>query len=75
LNPYLDRVSGEREAYGYHIEIVDRSSPASAVRNAFIKDDSLGTILWLSSGGRHGPLRKIQVKIEIDTTPPGGNGI
>ena len=48
LAPYLKSLAVELEAYGYRMEVVDRSKSDNAVKKAFLKDDSLGKILSLS---------------------------
>lgn len=74
LKPYLQALTSELHAYGYRIEIVDRSNTDITVRKAFIKDDSVGKLLQLNHAGRTGPLRKIRIKLEVDTNPPIGSG-
>jgi len=75
LKPQLQILSNELHAYGYRIEIVDRSNTDITVRKAFIKDDSIGKLLQLNHAGRIGPLRKIRIKLEVDTNPPIGSGV
>jgi predicted nucleotidyltransferase component of viral defense system len=75
LQPHLQAVSDELKAYGYDVEIADRSSASVAVRKAFLKDDSLGKVLQLKYADRSGPARKIRVKLEVDTNPPSGSGM
>lgn len=72
LKPYLNDVARELAAYGYGIEIDDRSQTDQAVRAAFIKDDSLGRLLNLSYKPASGPMRKLRIKLEVDTNPPAG---
>lgn len=72
LLPYLDRVCAELVAYGYALEIEDRSKGAQTVRKAFLKDDSMGKILLLGYRPSSGPLRKLRIKLEVDTRPPVG---
>jgi hypothetical protein len=74
LTPFLNGIRTELEAYGYRVEIVDRSKSDSAVKKAFVKDDSLGNVLQFSFAGRGGPLKKVRVKIEVDVNPPAGTG-
>ena len=73
LTPHLKALSEELLAYGYNIEIVDRSNAYIAVRKAFIKDDSIGKVLQLKHSGKTGPLRKTHIKFEVDTNPPLGS--
>jgi len=47
LSPYLDRLRQELTAYGYELEIDDRSKVGATVRKAFVKDDSVGKLLSL----------------------------
>jgi hypothetical protein len=72
LIPYLEQVREELSAYGYALEIDDRSRIGQTVQKAFLKDDSLGTLLKLAYRPRTGPLRKLRVKLEVDTNPPAG---
>jgi len=75
LQPHLQAVRDELEAYGYDVEIADRSKAGVAVSKAFLKDDSLGKVLHLKHVDRSGPARKIRVKLEVDTSPPSGSGM
>ena len=72
LAPYLERVSEEVAVYGYELEIDDRSKAGATVRQAFRKDDSVGRVLSLQYQPRTGPMRKLRIKLEIDTNPPLG---
>jgi len=72
LKPYLNALGKELAAYGYGLEAQDRSKAARAVRTAFVKDDSLGDLLRLSYKPPTGPLRKMRIKLEVDTNPPAG---
>ena len=72
LKPYLNALGKELLAYGYGLEMEDRSKVDQAVRLAFIKDDSLGNLLRLNYKPASGPLRKLRIKLEVDTNPPGG---
>lgn len=72
LTPYLQTVTRELTAYGYAFEIDDRSKAGLAVQKAFLKDDSVGKLLRLDYRPRTGPMRKLRVKLEVDTNPPEG---
>jgi len=72
LKPYLDALGKELSAYGYGLEMDDRSKAEQAVRMAFVKDDSLGNLLRLNYKPTTGPSRKLRVKLEVDTNPPSG---
>ena len=72
LSPYLNTVRKELTAFGYSLEIDDRSKLDAPVQMAFLKDDSIGNLLSLSYRPASGPLRKLRVKLEVDTCPPAG---
>ena len=72
LSRYLERVREELVVYGYELEIDDRSRAGTAVRQAFLKDDSVGRLLRLGYRPASGPMRKIRIKLEVDTNPPAG---
>jgi predicted nucleotidyltransferase component of viral defense system len=74
LQPYLKDLSDELLAYGYQLEVVDRSKADSAVKKAFIKDSSIGKVLQLNHLRADRSMRKIRIKLEIDTNPPEGSG-
>jgi len=75
LQPHLRAVSDELKAYGYDIEIADRAKVDTTVRKAFLKDDSLGKVLQLQYADKSGPIRKIRIRLEVDTNPPLGSGM
>ncbi|MBW8014697.1 MAG: nucleotidyl transferase AbiEii/AbiGii toxin family protein [Planctomycetes bacterium] len=73
LGAHLHALTDELTAYGYNIEVTDRSRTDVAVRKAFLKDNSIGKVLKLNYGSQTGPLRKIRIKFEVDTNPPAGS--
>jgi predicted nucleotidyltransferase component of viral defense system len=73
LDAYLKAVAEELKAYGYQIETSDRSQAEDAVKKAFLKDDSLGKVLQLQYIRVNRSMRKIRIKLEIDTNPPAGS--
>ncbi len=74
LEPYLHSVCDELSAYGYAFEIQGRLKTESAMQKAFLKDDSLGQFLTLDYRPVSGPMRKVRVKLEVDTRPPANAG-
>ncbi len=74
LKNYLRHLTDELSAYGYNIEITDREKADSTIKNAFLKDSSLGKVIDLRHGKQTGPLAKIRIKLEVDTNPPLGSG-
>jgi predicted nucleotidyltransferase component of viral defense system len=75
LRPYLDVLAKELTAYGYSPELDDRSKADQIVRMAFLKDDSLGSLLQLAYRPATGPSRKLRIKLEVDTNPPAGAAV
>ena len=73
LQPYLKGLLNELLAYGYELELTDRSKAEIAVKKAFLKDASIGKLLQLSHLRADRSMRKIRIKLEIDTNPPTGS--
>ena len=73
LKPYLDLMSLELQAYGYEFEIVDREQASSAVKKAFLKDDSLVKVVRLKYLKSDRSQRHLKIKIEVDANPPAGS--
>lgn len=69
---YLTLIGTTLEQYGYSVELQDKSQAEESVKKAFIKDDSIGKVLRLAYANRQDTSRKIRIKLEIDTNPPGG---
>ncbi|MFH1394577.1 MAG: nucleotidyl transferase AbiEii/AbiGii toxin family protein [Candidatus Omnitrophota bacterium] len=74
LESYIRNIVIELKAYGYDFEIVDRSKADDIVKTTFIKDNSIGKILRLNYKRSEKFMRKINIKIEIDSDPPQGSG-
>jgi predicted nucleotidyltransferase component of viral defense system len=74
LEPYLKNLSDELAAYGYKFEVSDRSKADTAVKKAFIKDSSIGKVLQLNYRKADRSIRKLRIKLEVDTNPPEGTG-
>ena len=72
LSPYLERVRQELTVYGYELEIDDRSKAGASARQGFLKDDSVGKLLRFDYQPRTGRMRKLRIKLEVDTNPPPG---
>jgi predicted nucleotidyltransferase component of viral defense system len=73
LDGYLKEMAVEFNAYGYKLEVTDRSRAGNTVKKAFLKDDSIGKLLQLSHMKADRSTRKIKIKIEVDTNPPAGS--
>jgi predicted nucleotidyltransferase component of viral defense system len=73
-NPYLEQIRENMARYGCMLEVQDRSKADTAVKKAFIKDNSIGQILNFSWAFRGGTPEKVRIKLEVDTNPPSGSG-
>lgn len=70
--PYLHALEDEFKAYGLQLTATERSEVSSAVKKAFLKDDSFGQILTLRSPRNDlSDTQTIKIKLEIDINPPG----
>ncbi len=72
--PYLDAVRKDCEAGGILFEANDRVASKTAVRKAWLKTDSIGTLLEFTPPYPRVMKQKIRIKLEIDTRPPAGSG-
>ncbi|MBI3533882.1 MAG: nucleotidyl transferase AbiEii/AbiGii toxin family protein [Deltaproteobacteria bacterium] len=70
-SPYLNSLQNDFTAYGYQLQIQDRSTLKSPVKTVFLKDNSIGKILILKHKKNTTP-KSIKIKLEIDTNPPLG---
>jgi len=71
---YFESLTGVLAQFGIRCELTDRGRMDHAVRQAMLKDNSIGRQLDLSFFDGNNP-RKLKVKLEIDTHPPAGTGI
>ena len=69
--PYLNMLQEEFSAYGYQLDVINKTQLDKAVRSVFLKTDSIGGMLILKDSRTNRP--KIQIKLEIDTNPPKGS--
>lgn len=70
---YFESLTEVLQQFGVRCELTDRSHMDKAVRQAMLKDNSIGRQLDLSFYDANNP-RKLKVKFEIDTHPPAGTG-
>lgn len=75
LLPFLNKIADEFSAYGYDIEIDDRSKDETTIKKAFLKDDSIGKVLSLRYPVLNGVRKKIKIKVEVDSNPPAGAAV
>lgn len=72
---YVSQAKRDCEGEGIQFESVDRDSCDRAVRKAFLKTDSVGSLLTFHLPFGRNRTRKIRVKLEIDTNPPAGSSV
>jgi hypothetical protein len=70
--PYLDRIQSDSEAEGLLLEVGGRGSRDATVKKALLSTDSIGQTLELDLPYQRHSRKKIHVKLEVDTNPPGG---
>jgi predicted nucleotidyltransferase component of viral defense system len=70
---YLNRVVKDCTAEGIHFELQDKSTADSAVKNAFLKTDSIGKLLLIDLPHSRYRKQKLKIKLEIDINPPEGS--
>ena len=73
FEPYIKNMAMEFQSYGYRLEVIDRSKAEDIVKKCFLKDDSLGKVLNLTHLKGVTNMRKIRIKLEVDTNPPAGS--
>lgn len=71
--PYLEKIQQVLDTFNYALQVTNRSKADSAVKKAFIKDNSIGKLLNLKYQFVGHPEKKIRIKFEIDTHPPDGS--
>jgi len=73
-SPFLEAIVRDSRAFGLHFEVQDRSDEVAAVQKAFLKTDSIGSVLSVDLPFSRQKDRKLKIKLEIDTNPPAGSG-
>ena len=68
---YFESLTDVLQQFGVRCELTDRSRMDKSVRQAMLKDNSIGRQLDLSFFDANNP-RTLKVKLEIDTNPPAG---
>lgn len=72
LLKYLGNMKEEFLAFGYEIEIQNRSQASKTIQKAFLKDQSIGKVLNLEYQKPNHVRKKIRIKFEVDINPPQG---
>jgi len=68
---YVKDMHDEFSAYGYALEVLNKTKVDKVIKTAFLKADSEGGLLLLKDLRTNRP--KLQIKLEIDTNPPSGS--
>lgn len=71
--PYLDAIIMEFKSFGIDLETRERAKATTAIKTAFLKEDSFAKILELTYGRSSSDKQKIEIKLEIDVHPPKGS--
>ena len=71
--PHLRRIAADCADEGLRIESQDKNRAVGAVRKAFVKTDSIGSIVTLDLPFERVSSRKVRIKLEIDVNPPLGS--
>lgn len=68
---YIKLMREEFQAYGFGLELTNKSKLDKIIKTTFLKADSAGGILVIKDTRSNKP--KLQIKLEIDTNPPVGS--
>ena len=76
LFPYMKMVETELKSFGFNVEVKKRNKPHSDIDSAFIKANTMESLLNLrvpdAVADRIQKNRTLKIKFEVDTTPPDG---
>jgi len=72
-NTFLEVVRRDCAAEGIAFEALDRATAGTAVRKAFLKTDSIGSLLYFKLPFGRQRTQKLRIKLEVDTNPPAGS--
>ncbi len=76
LAPYAKMIGSELESFGFKVEITSRKKRHSDIDSAFIKANTLESMFKMQVPDAVSDLvqkdKTLKVKLELDTTPPGG---
>lgn len=70
---YLKAIELEFSSFGVILEMKERKAATGAIKTAFLKEDSFAQILELTYDRLPTDVKKIIIKLEIDTNPPEGS--
>lgn len=68
---FFREIELEFKGYGFHLEVKERSQADNAVKKAFLKENSFGQVLKLIYERTRSDVHMVNIKLEIDTNPPG----
>lgn len=70
---YLGAVTEELAAYGYQIEIQDRTARETMVRKVLLKDTTIAKLLNFRYVGKTGIMCTIRIRLKVDINSPSGS--
>ena len=70
---FFHEIQLEFNSYGFQLEVKDRSKADSAVKKAFLKENSFGKVMKLIYHRTISDVQVVNIKLEIDTNPPMGS--
>ena len=73
LSDVLQAIATDCEAEGLRIEIQDKNRAAGAVRKAFVKTESIGSVVTVDLPFERVSSKKVRIRLEIDVNPPQGS--
>ena len=77
LKPFGEFLEREISSFGFHVEFEARRNPrASTIESAFLKANTIKQLIVINADQEllRGlqPAKKLKIKLEVDTDPPGG---
>ena len=77
LKPFGEFLEREISSFGFHVEFeARRNPPASTLESAFLKANTIKQLIVINADQEllRGlqPAKKLKIKLEVDTDPPGG---
>ncbi len=76
LEPYLSGLKTELAGFGFEVDVAGKESGSGSIESAFIKANTRTHVLQVAAGPEIADAvpsnRLMKVKLEVDTSPPGG---
>ncbi|SPD72976.1 conserved hypothetical protein [uncultured Desulfobacterium sp.] len=76
LGVYGDSIRREISSFGFHVEFEGLKKGKNAIESAFLKANTYRELIMIEADrdltGEFHPAKKLKIKLEVDTIPPGG---